>query len=231
MKTQKNFAPQGKTLKMLSDRYCETLADMAYLSGTWSYYSGDSRKDMQTFRAWAHQFEAQRKVDADGNETYYGKDYLTAIEEFVMKHTGNAANGNFALQGKEEQQARDESELEQADCAPTTMPTEPAGKHILVHGNPIAGFAAIGPFVTHALACEHGDYYLPPDWWVMPIDDREVVCARKSREIALAEANHRCDMHFALEEMIKYLRKYAKPSTGLNVRIERAETLLAKDQV
>lgn len=61
----------------------ETALDIAYLAGAKRYHSGDSRADIDTFIAWANEFETHLCVDADGNETYFGEDYLTAIEEFT----------------------------------------------------------------------------------------------------------------------------------------------------
>lgn len=62
----------------------ESVADIAYIAGGHKHYSGDSRKDISDFIAWAEEFEKLRQVDAEENETYNGKDYMTAIEEFTI---------------------------------------------------------------------------------------------------------------------------------------------------
>jgi len=65
-------------------RLMEAVADIAYQAGVAKYYSGNSRTDIHNFISWAHEFETHRRVDADGNESYFGKDYMTAIEEFAV---------------------------------------------------------------------------------------------------------------------------------------------------
>ncbi len=62
----------------------EAVADIAYQAGVARYYSGDSRADIAQFIAWAQEFEKLLVYDKDGNETYNGKDYMTAIEEFTL---------------------------------------------------------------------------------------------------------------------------------------------------
>lgn len=66
-------------------RLLETVAEIAYIAGTKGHYSGDSRRDISDFIAWAMEFETHRREDAVGNETYFDKDYMTAIEEFANK--------------------------------------------------------------------------------------------------------------------------------------------------
>ncbi len=61
----------------------ETVADIAYMSGADSYYTGDSRADMGTFIYWAEEFEKARTTDGDGNEKYFGTDYMDAIEAYT----------------------------------------------------------------------------------------------------------------------------------------------------
>jgi len=68
-----------------SQRLLETVADIAYIAGAKRFHSGDSRQDIAHFIQLARQFEKARKVK-DGNETYFGKDYMTAIEEFTLKN-------------------------------------------------------------------------------------------------------------------------------------------------
>lgn len=63
----------------------ETVADIAYMAGVVRYDSGagDSRFDISQFIKWAEEFEAMLQVDEQGNETYGGDDYLTAVEKFA----------------------------------------------------------------------------------------------------------------------------------------------------
>lgn len=68
----------------IHQRPLETVADIAFIAGAKRYHSGDSRQDVQDIITWAAEFEQWREVDAQGNETYHGKDYLTAIEEFAL---------------------------------------------------------------------------------------------------------------------------------------------------
>jgi hypothetical protein len=67
----------------LPRRIQEAVADIAYIAGGRGYYSGDSRQDIADFIKWAEEFERLYKLDALGNETYNGKDYMTAVEEFT----------------------------------------------------------------------------------------------------------------------------------------------------
>lgn len=66
-------------------RRLETVADLAYLAGAKRFHSGDSRADVTWFIRLAEEFETLRRVDADGNETYRGKEYMAAIEEFAFE--------------------------------------------------------------------------------------------------------------------------------------------------
>lgn len=65
------------------DRLLETVGDIAYVAGVRGFHSGDSRADMALMIAWAREFETKRVVDGDGNETYNGDDYMTAVETFA----------------------------------------------------------------------------------------------------------------------------------------------------
>lgn len=73
------------------NRLLEAVADIAYMAGTKGYYSGDSRRDMATFIAWAQEFEAGRKEDAEGNEQYFGEEYMSAIETFTNRKLSESA--------------------------------------------------------------------------------------------------------------------------------------------
>jgi hypothetical protein len=64
-------------------RRLEAVADIAFVAGAYRYHSGDSRKDVEDFIAWADEFESTRTCPPDGNETYNGKDYMTAVAEFA----------------------------------------------------------------------------------------------------------------------------------------------------
>lgn len=72
------------------DRLLEAVADIAFDAGYSGYYSGDSRADMQTFIAWAQEFEATRRAytpGIDDGEYLYGPDegreYMDAMYEFT----------------------------------------------------------------------------------------------------------------------------------------------------
>jgi len=65
-------------------RLLEAVADIAFLAGAQRYRSGDSRKDVSQFIAWAREFETRREVSDDGEETYNGENYMIAIEEFSV---------------------------------------------------------------------------------------------------------------------------------------------------
>lgn len=68
-------------------RLLETATDIAYIAGGRKYYSGDSRADIATFVEWARAFEALRVVDSETcEETFMGKDYMTAVEEWTSNH-------------------------------------------------------------------------------------------------------------------------------------------------
>lgn len=66
-------------------RLLEAVADIAYIAGGRSFYSGDSRKDISDFIEWAVEFESHRNMSTEGVETYHGDDYMTAIEKFALK--------------------------------------------------------------------------------------------------------------------------------------------------
>ena len=66
----------------LRGRFLETVADIAYQAGVIQFYSGDSRADATMFINWAREFEKSR-VWSDGKESYFGKTYMDAIEEFT----------------------------------------------------------------------------------------------------------------------------------------------------
>ena len=61
----------------------EAIADIAYLAGANRYHSGDSREDVQQFLRWADEFESLRRMSC-GAETYDGKNYMEAIEDFTL---------------------------------------------------------------------------------------------------------------------------------------------------
>jgi len=62
----------------------ETVADIAYMAGAARYYTGDSRQDIQTFITWAQEFEAGVQI-GDGEPSYEGLEYMSAIERFFEK--------------------------------------------------------------------------------------------------------------------------------------------------
>ena len=75
-------------------RLHETIADIAYIAGVYRHSSTDSRADMHSYVSWAHEFELLRVVDAGGNETYNGTDYMSAVEAFAenkLYDSGNCA--------------------------------------------------------------------------------------------------------------------------------------------
>ena len=65
-------------------RLNETIADIAYQAGVANFYTDDSRADIHTFIGWAEEFEKARQCDEAGVESYFGEEYMTAIEEFTM---------------------------------------------------------------------------------------------------------------------------------------------------
>jgi hypothetical protein len=67
------------------NRRMEAVADIAQMAGLYRHHSTDSRKDISDYIQWAEEFEQARVVDPDGNESYFGKDYMTAIEEFTLR--------------------------------------------------------------------------------------------------------------------------------------------------
>lgn len=69
-------------------RLLEAVADIAFIAGAHRYHSGDSREDIDLIIDGAFRFEAKRKVDEQGNETYDGGDYMTAIEGFAFDLLG-----------------------------------------------------------------------------------------------------------------------------------------------
>jgi hypothetical protein len=71
-----------------SQRTMETIAEIAYIAGEFQYYGGDSRKDIAEYFEWAEEFESARQVDPDGNETYGGLDYISAIWDFTRRKIG-----------------------------------------------------------------------------------------------------------------------------------------------
>jgi len=67
------------------DRLIEAIAEIAYIAGLNDYATEDSRTAIHNFVAWAAEFETHREEDAAGNEIYFGKDYMTAVEEFTLR--------------------------------------------------------------------------------------------------------------------------------------------------
>lgn len=67
------------------DRLHESIAEIAYIAGQNGYGTEDSRVAIHNFVYWAKQFEDHRTEDGDGNELYFGKDYMTAVEEFTLR--------------------------------------------------------------------------------------------------------------------------------------------------
>lgn len=67
-----------------SVRLLETVADIAWLAGAKKYHGGDSREDISRFIEWAKEFEGGLSIDQEGNQTYYGDDYMIAIEKFAL---------------------------------------------------------------------------------------------------------------------------------------------------
>ena len=69
----------------VAQRTAETLADIAYLAGTARFHTGDSREDIQSFIAWAAEFESKWSEEKDDSG-----DYMLAIETFTLaKLEGN----------------------------------------------------------------------------------------------------------------------------------------------
>lgn len=64
-------------------RVVETALDIAYIAGSRHYHSGDSRQDVHKFIELANEFERHRLVDDHGVESYFGDDYMTAIDKFL----------------------------------------------------------------------------------------------------------------------------------------------------
>lgn len=61
-------------------RLCEVVADIAYLSGSRRYHSGDSREDIMHFIHWAQEFEqANANTDWDCGT----HNYMDAIQEWT----------------------------------------------------------------------------------------------------------------------------------------------------
>lgn len=73
------------------DRLHESIAEIAYIAGQSGYSTEDSRTAIHNFVAWANEFERHRTEDADGNELYFGKDYMSAVEEFTLKKIAEAS--------------------------------------------------------------------------------------------------------------------------------------------
>jgi len=65
-------------------RLMQAIAEIAYIAGLNGYATEDSRTAIHNFVSWATEFETHRSEDAAGNETYFGKDYMTAVEEFTL---------------------------------------------------------------------------------------------------------------------------------------------------
>jgi hypothetical protein len=77
---------------LVRSRAVESLADICFIAGHAQYYGGDSRADMDTFIAWANEFESLMQV-VDGEELYNGKEYLLAIDEFTYAKIEASGNG------------------------------------------------------------------------------------------------------------------------------------------
>jgi hypothetical protein len=71
-------------LHLEKNRVVETALDIAYVAGAGHYHT-DSREDIDTFIRLANEFETHREVDGDGNETYFGEEYLGAVWMFAQK--------------------------------------------------------------------------------------------------------------------------------------------------
>ena len=71
-------------------RLLEAVADISYMAGVKEYFSGNSRNDIDRFIELAKKLETTRHVDRDGNETYQGNEYLTAIEKLVDSELVNS---------------------------------------------------------------------------------------------------------------------------------------------
>lgn len=74
-----------------ANRLMETTAEIAYIAGQLGYATEDSRTAIGNFITWAVEFEEQRSEDAEGNELYFGKDYMSAVEEFTGRKIAEAA--------------------------------------------------------------------------------------------------------------------------------------------
>jgi len=72
-------------------RRIETAVDIAVIAGTNILDSDDSREDVAKIISLAEEFEQHRVCPPDGEETYFGKPYMEAIEAFTIKKLGLSA--------------------------------------------------------------------------------------------------------------------------------------------
>jgi hypothetical protein len=79
----------------------ETVADIAWIAGAKGYYSGNSRDDIQEFISWAQEFETHKTTDKDGNEKYFGTDYMDAVDDFTTKKIEASGNEACAREARE----------------------------------------------------------------------------------------------------------------------------------
>lgn len=66
-------------------RRMEAVADIAMIAGANMLDSDDSREDIARIVELAEEFEQHRVCPPGGEETYFGKNYMEAIEEFAIK--------------------------------------------------------------------------------------------------------------------------------------------------
>ena len=63
---------------MINEKLLETVADIAYIFGNNSYFSGDSRADIQDIIYYAIEFEKQK-------HNWSKEDYISLIENYSNK--------------------------------------------------------------------------------------------------------------------------------------------------
>lgn len=64
----------------MNEKLLETVADISYIAGNMSVFSGDSRADINEFIFWAKEFES-----TNSNTNWDERDYITEITKFTIK--------------------------------------------------------------------------------------------------------------------------------------------------
>lgn len=95
----------------------ESASEIAYIAGEFQYHSGDSRADISSFLQWAEEFEAIRKVDEHGVETYGGQDYISAIWDFARAKIGEPRPQDSERQVPPDEDGRNSERAEWAEVA------------------------------------------------------------------------------------------------------------------